>query len=121
MTADVGSTLGVAVTASSTGGEATATSAATAVVTAPTATSSIKEGDALRGIVRWSATAPAGAKSVEFWCDNKRLLTLTAGPYGYDFDMRRYANGAHIVGVAWTDSAGVRHPAWPPTNVTITN
>jgi parallel beta helix pectate lyase-like protein/Big-like domain-containing protein len=119
--ADAGSSLRVSVTATSTGGTATAVSAPTAAVPVPTATSSIREGAILSGVVRWTATAPAGTTSVEFWVDGVRLAVQTAAPYGYDLRTASYLNGAHLVGIAWTDSSGVRHPASPATNVSFQN
>jgi Big-like domain-containing protein/uncharacterized protein DUF1565 len=89
--------------------------------TPPPIVSSIQEGAILTGVVHWTATAPAGTRSVEFWVDGLRLQTLTTGPYAYELDTTKLADGAHIVGVAWTDSAGVRHPASPATDVTIQN
>ena len=75
----------------------------------------------LSSVTHWTATVSSGTKSIEFWIDNKCLQTLTAGPYAYDLNTRKYANGQHILGIAWTDSAGVRHAASPATNVTIKN
>jgi hypothetical protein len=83
------------------------------------AVSSIADGSVLSGIVHWTATVPAGTSSVEFWLDSKRLSILTVAPYSYDLDTTKLAAGGHIVGVAWTDSAGVRHPASPPQTVTV--
>ena len=82
--------------------------------------SSIQAGDVLKGSVKWTATPPAGARSVEFWFDGVRLATDVAPPYAYTLGTRRYANGAHVLGVAWTDSGGTRHPA-VALAVTISN
>jgi hypothetical protein len=95
-------------------------------VTSPTATvvgrvSSIARGASLSGIVHWTATPPAGTKSVEFWLDGARLQTLTAAPYTLKLDTTKYADGAHVVGIAWTDSTGIRHPASRASDVTIHN
>jgi hypothetical protein len=117
--ADLSSTLRVLVVGSSSLGSAAAASAPTAIVSG--SITSVAEGTVLSGIHRWTATPPAGTTSVEFWADGTRLQLLTVGPYVYDVDTTRYANGAHIVGVAWTDSTGVRHPASPATNVTVLN
>ena len=43
------------------------------------ATSSISEGAILSGTVRWTATAPAGTTSVEFWVDGVRLAVRRSG------------------------------------------
>jgi len=115
--ADAGATVRATVTAISTSGSSVATSAPTAVVIA--AVSSIADGSVLSGIVHWTATVPAGTSSVEFWLDSKRLSVLTVAPYSYDLDTTKLAAGGHIVGVAWSDSAGVRHPASPPQTVTV--
>lgn len=117
-TADAGQTVRVAVTAVSTSGSATAVSGATDAVLA--AASSIKDGDVLTRTVHWVATVPKGTSSVEFWRDGIRIARQTTG-FAYDLNTRRLANGSHIVGVAWTDRYGVRHPAWPPQNVTVSN
>ena len=83
--------------------------------------SSIRSGADLRGVVAWTATAPAGtATAVEFWVDNKQVTVRNSVPYVYSLDTRRYVNGPHIVGVAWKDSKGVRHPA-TPISVSVAN
>jgi hypothetical protein len=84
-------------------------------------TSSIAEGAVLQGVVHWTATVPADAKSVEFWVDGTRRALRTSTPAAYDLDTRKFANGAHIVGIAWTDRSGNRHPASPVTHVTFKN
>ncbi|HEY4346977.1 MAG TPA: Ig-like domain-containing protein [Gaiellaceae bacterium] len=119
--ADSGSTLRVAVTATSSGGSTTATSLPTAAVPTPTGGSSIANGALLTGLIPWTASPPAGTTSVEFWVDGQRLATETAAPYAYALDTTRYANGSHIVGVAWTDRSGVRHPASPAQSVNVVN
>jgi hypothetical protein len=96
-------------------------SPATNVVFQNLTTSSIVEGAILKGVVRWTATVPAGAKSVEFWVDGVRRSLRTATSGTYDLDTRKYANGAHILGIAWTERSGIRHPASPVTHVTFTN
>ena len=120
VTADAGATLRVNVTATSSGGQTTAVSAPTAAVPAPAARSSIAEGATLSGVVHWTATAPSGTTSLEFWVDGVRVAVQTAAPYGYDLQTASYANGSHVVGVAWTDGGG-RHPAYPATNVFFQN
>jgi len=117
--ADAGAVLRVSVTATSPYGSTAVTSGPTPVILA--AVSSIKDGSLISGTVHWTATVPAGTSSVEFWLDSKRLSLQTTAPYSYDLDTTRLANGSHIVGVAWTDSAGVRHPASPPQYVTVSN
>jgi len=117
--ADVGSTLRVAVAATSGTLSATAVSVPTSGIAA--GISSIVEGSVLGNVAHWTASPPAGTALVEFWIDGSRVRSLTAGPYAFDLDTTTYANGAHIVGVAWTDALGLRHPAWPATNVTISN
>jgi Right handed beta helix region/Bacterial Ig domain len=84
-------------------------------------TSSIAEAAVLKGVVHWTATVPVDARSVEFWVDGSRRAFRTTTSCAYDLDTRRYANGAHIIGIAWTDRSGVRHPAFPVTHVTFTN
>jgi hypothetical protein len=84
-------------------------------------TSSITQGALLSGTVHWTATATAGIQSVEFWVDNTRLSLQNSPPFAFDLNTAAYNNGAHIVGVAWTDSTGTRHPASPAINVTVSN
>lgn len=117
--ADAGSTIRATVTAISTSGSTVATSAPSGVVIA--AVSSIADGSFLSGVVHWTATVPTGTSSVEFWVDSKRLSLQATPPYAYDLDTTKLTDGSHIVGVAWTDYAGVRHPASPPQTVRVFN
>jgi hypothetical protein len=86
--------------------------------------SSITEGAVLSGVVTWTATSiQVGAQFVKFWADNVMLQSI-ANPStseSYTLDTRIYADGAHIVGIGWTDASGQSYPASPPTNITIDN
>ena len=73
-----------------------------------TITSPVPGGSSLSGVVTISATATdnVGVASVQFQVDNIVIGTDTTAPYTCNWDTTGYSNGAHVLSVIATDTAG---------------
>jgi subtilisin family serine protease len=101
--ADVGGTLGIAVTASNTFGSATTSSVVSAAVVqgiSPFAISStILDGTTLTGTAQWQATSSQQMNFVQFYVDGVLARTSASSPYVYTLDSTTLANGTHVLGI----------------------
>ena len=106
--ADAGSTLAVAVTASNSAGSKVVQSSASAVVAAGTSpfnlNSTLTDGQTISGSVLWQSTPAQGVNFVQFYVDGALKQTITTSPYEYNqsstgmLDSTLLANGNGFLG-----------------------
>jgi len=96
-----------------TGDGGTSSGSATVTVTAEAVSfisSSIKAGQTLSGSVAWTVTTTGSVAAVEFWANNNRLGTVSAGPssWTYQLDSTKLPNGTNALGLAIVGTDGSR-------------
>ena len=122
--ADIGATLGVAVTASNLSGSATTSAAASAIVSLKSSPfaigSTILDGATLSGTLQWQATPAQQVNFVQFYVDGVLRQTDSSSPYLYTLDSTTLAAGTHVLGIRALSNDNRTYGFYGAT-VTVTN
>ena len=122
--ADIGATLGVAVTASNLSGSATTPSAASAIVSPASPpfaiASTILDGATVSGTLQWQATPAQQVNFVQFYVDGVLVQADSTSPYLYTLDSTTLVAGTHVFGIRALSNDNRTYGFYGAT-VTVTN